>query len=241
VTGADVLLLLDEDATPAVLARREFFVPAPSRSSALTGRERAGGVILHKPVAAVLFPTDFPPLSRRRPDFGGLRHLLVRFGFMLDRLPPQHAYDSATLAVTLDHSQATVLAQRPSLVTTQAAESDSSTVAMSAALDGLAKIGAQRTKTTQRTHTAVQPVITAENRGPAGFGWHYQAQGDVPLFPQIESALAVIELPRDVTELAGALSAEAVVSFHRFGVLTRSRTIPLAPAVPFRLALGPAT
>ena len=237
---ADISSLFDEDATPPFLAQREFFVPAPSRDGASTGRERAGGVILHKPVAAVLLPSDFPPLSRRRPDFGGLRHLLIRFGFMLDRLPPQHAYHSATLTVTLDDSRAVVLAQSPSLVTTKAETFDSSTTELSAALDRLAKLGGQRTRTTQRTHLDIRPVITAENRGPADFGWHYQAQDDAPLLPQVESARAVIELPRDVTELTGTLSAEAVVSFRRFGVFEKSRTLPIAPGVPFRLALGPA-
>lgn len=241
MTDAGVLLIFDEDATPAVLARREFFVPAPGRDGGLTGRELAGGIILHKPAAAVLVPSDFPPLSRRRPDFSDLRHVLVRFGFMLDRLPPRHSYESATLTVTLDHPDAVVLAQRPPLVTTESATSDSSTTELSAALDGLARLGAQRTKTTQRTRTTIRPVITPENRGPAGFGWHYQAQDDVPLLPQPESARAVIELPREATELTGALSAVAVVSFRRYGVFTKSQTIPMAPAVPFRLPLGPAS
>lgn len=239
MTSAEVLLVLDEDEVPAILTRREFFVPAPDRAGSLTGRELAGGIILHKPVAAVLLPSDFPPLSRRRPDFHGLRHVLVRFSFMLDRLPPRHAYESATLMVALDHPRALVLAQRPALVTTESTASDSSTTEMSAALDGLATFGTHRTKTTQRTHTIIRPVITAENRGPDDFGWHYQAQDDAPLLPQLESARAVIELPREAVELAGTLSATAVISLHRYGVFTKSRTIPMTPAVPFRLPLGP--
>jgi hypothetical protein len=240
VTSAEVLTLLDEDTAPVVLARRELYVTSPSRDGSATGREQIGGVFLHKPAVAVLLSSDFPPLSRRRPDFGGLRHVLVRFGFMLDRLPPRHAYESATLMITLDDPEAEVLAQRPSLVTTESVTSGSTTTELSAALDGLAKLGAQRTRLTQSTSTTTRPLITAENRGQAGFGWHYQAQDGVPLLPHVDSVRAVIELPRDIAELSGSLSAEAVVSFPRYGVFTRSQAAPLAPSVPFRLPLGAA-
>ena len=46
---------------------------------------RKGGVYLHEPTAALLLPSDFPPLARRRPDFARLRHVLVRLSFMLTR------------------------------------------------------------------------------------------------------------------------------------------------------------
>src|SRR5215471_7644725 len=65
VISVDVLALFDEEAEPAVLARCSFYVPAPSRDGTSAGREQAGGVILHKPVAAVLLPSDLLPLSRR--------------------------------------------------------------------------------------------------------------------------------------------------------------------------------
>jgi hypothetical protein len=91
------------------------------------------------------------------------------------------------------------------------------------------------------THRISQlPVITAENRGPAGFGWHYQAQDGAPLLPRVESATAVIELPRVVTELGGSLNSEAVIAVPRYGVLTKSRAVPAMPPVPFRLPLGSA-
>jgi hypothetical protein len=240
VISAEVLGLLDEDAALDILAQRDFYVSAPDRDGTLTGRELAGRIILHKPAAAVLLPSDFPPLARRRPDFGDLRHVLVRFGFMLDRLPARYAYESATLAIALDDPSATVLAQSPSLVTTQSAASDTTTTELSAAFDGLAKLGAQRTRMIQTKSTTTRPLITAENRGPDGFGWHYQAQDGVPLLPQAESVRAVIELPRDAIELTGALSAEAVISFPRYGIFTKSKTAPTAPPVPFRLPLGPA-
>jgi hypothetical protein len=241
VTSAEVLALFDEDAHTATLARCHFYVPAPSRDGSTAGRERVGGIILHKPVAAVLLPSDFPPLSRRRPDFPGLRHVLVRFSFMLDRLPSRHAYESATVTVTLDHPDAVVLAQRPSRVTADTESSDSTTIQYSAALNGLARLGAQRTRVREMTHRISQlPVITAENRGPAGFGWHYQAQDGAPLLPRVESATAVIELPRVVTELGGSLNSEAVIAVPRYGVLTKSRAVPAMPPVPFRLPLGSA-
>jgi len=238
VISVDVLALFDEEAEPAVLARCSFYVPAPSRDGTSAGREQAGGVILHKPVAAVLLPSDLLSLSRRRPDFAGLRHVLVRFGFMLDRLPPRHAYESATVTITLDHPDAVMLAQHPSLVTTDTESSDSTTTQLSVALGGLARLGAQRTRVTETTHRIIQPVITAENRGPAGFGWHYQTQEGAPLLPQVESARAVIELPRAANELGGTLSAEAVISVPRFGVFSASRATPARPPVPFRLPLG---
>jgi hypothetical protein len=240
VTSAEVLALFDEDSEPGTLARRLFYVEGPSRDGTTSGREQAGGVIVHKPKAALLLPSDFPPLSRRRPDFPGLRHVLVRFGFMLDRLPPRHAYESATITITLDDPDAEVLAQRPSLVTTETEWSDSTTTEVSAALDSLAKIGAQRTRVTERGHRTSLPLVTAENRGPAGFGWHYQAQDGAPLHPQLESARAVIELPRAAVELAGAIEAEAAVAFPRYGVITRSKAAPETAAARFLLPLGSA-
>lgn len=239
MTSAEVLALFEEEAQPTVLARSSLYIPAPSRGGATTGREQVGRVILHKPRVAVLLPSDFPPLSRRRPDFSGLRHVLVGFSFMLDRLPPRHSYESATVTVILDHPDAVVLAQRPSWVTADTQSSDSTTTEFSAALNGLARLGAQRTSVRETTHPASQlPVITAENRGPAGFGWHYQAQNGVPLFARVESTKAVIELPRAVGELTGSLSAEAVIAAPRYGVLMKSTAVPAAPPVQFRLPLG---
>jgi hypothetical protein len=241
VTSTEVLALFDAEVQPTVLARCYLYVPGASRDGGAESREQIGGVILHKPVAAVLLPSDFPPLSRRRPDFSGLRHVLVRFSFMLNRLPPRHIYESATLTVTLDHPDAIVMAQRPSWVTTDTESSDSTTTQFSVALDGLARLGAQRTAVSETALRVSQlPVITAENRGQDGFGWHYQVQEGVPLLPRLEYATAVIELPREVRELTGALSSEAVISVPRYGVFTTSRATPAKPPVPFRLSLGAA-
>jgi hypothetical protein len=240
VTARAVLALFEEEQRPDVLARSYFFVPAPNRDGG-TGLARAGGVFLHQPTAATLLPSDFPPLSRRRPGFAGLRHILVRFSFMLDRLPPRHAYQSATLLITLDQPAAVVRAQRPAWVTADAESADDVTTEFSAALDGLARLGAERTKVRSTTCRAGRlPVITAENRGRAGFGWHYQAQEGVPLLPRVEFVMAVIELPREVSELSGQFGSEAVVAATRLGVLTTARAASTEPPVPFRLPLGPA-
>jgi hypothetical protein len=239
VTSAEVLAFFDEEAQPTVLTRSDLYISAPSRDGATTGREQLGRVILHKPRVAVLLPSDFPPLSLRRPDFSGLRHVLAGFSFMLDRLPPRHSYESATVTVMLDHPDAVVLAQRPSWLTTDTESSDSTTTEFSAALNGLARLGAQRTRVQETTQpTSRLPVVTAENRGPAGFGWHYQAQDGAPLFARVEFAKAVIEMPRAVRELSGSLSAEAVITAPRYGVLTKSKAVPATPPVPFRLPLG---
>ena len=240
MTSAAVLALFDDDATPEVLARRELYIEDTARGSGISGRERSGGIIVHKPAAAVLLPSDLPALSWRRPDFATLRHVLVRFGFMLDRLPTGHSYESSTLSIRLDQEEAVVLAQHPSLVTTESATVDTTTTEMSAALERFAKLGAQRTRVVQTTRRTILPLITPENRGADGFGWHYQAQDGTPLLPQPETVQALIELPREVTELSGAISGETLVSFHRYGVLTKSRAIPLAPTVRFQLPLGPA-
>lgn len=240
MTSADVLAIFDEDGEPVILARRRYYLPSPNRDGTDGGRVHAGGIVIHQPVVAILLPEDFPPLSRRRPDFAGLRHVLVRFSFMLDRLPPRHAYDSATVTVVLDHPGAVVLAQRPSLVTTESESSGSTTTEMSAALEGLARLGAQRTKTVQTTRRTSLPLITAENRGPGGFGWHYQAQDGAPLLSHVESSRALIELPKGLTELSGTINSEAIVSFFRYGVFTRSKAMSPPPPVQFRLSLGTA-
>ena len=117
MTTAEVLALFDDDPQPSVLTRQSLYVPGESRGGKAAGREREGGIIVHRPTVAILLPSDFPPLSHRRPDFADLRHVLVRFGFMVDRLAPRRSYVSATITITLDHPDAVVRAQRPSLVT----------------------------------------------------------------------------------------------------------------------------
>ena len=226
-------------AGPAVLARRYFLVEAPTRDGT-SGLVRKGGVFLHEPTAALLLPSDFPPLARRRPDFTRLRHVLVRFSFMLDRLPPRHAYESARLIVTLDDPAAVVRAQRPAWVTTDGESHTSVTTEFSAALTGMVRLGADRTRVTGTRNQTARPVITAENRGRAGFGWHYEAQDGAPLLPRIEFALAVVELPATARELSGTLSAEAMITEPRFGVLSSTRAVPAEPSVPFQMELGAA-
>jgi hypothetical protein len=81
-------------------------------------------------------------------------------------------------------------------------------------------------------------VITAENRGRAGFGWRYEAQDGVPLLPRIEFALAVVEMSASARQLAGAISAEAMINEPRLGVLRSARAVPAEPNVSFRLELG---
>lgn len=223
---------------PAVLGRRYFLVEAAARDGT-PGLVRKGGVFLHEPTVALLLPSDFPPLARRRPDFTALRHVLVRFSFMLDRLPPRHSYESARLIVTLDDPAAVVRAQRPAWVTADGESHASVTTEFSAALNGLVRLGADRTRVTgTRNQTVRRPVITAENRGRAGFGWRYQAQDGVPLLPRIEFALAVVEMSASARELSGTLSAEAMITEPRFGVLSSTRAVPAEPNVPFRRELG---
>lgn len=231
-----VQALLDGPARTDALARVPFYIPAADRDGG-TGLARAGGVFLHQPTAAILFPSDFPPLSRRRPGFAGLRHVLVRFSFMLDRLPPRHAYQSASLLITLDHPDAVVRTQRPDWVTARSEPPNAISSEFSEALDGLIGRGTRQRRPAAAEHP---PVITAENRGRGEFGWHYQAQEGIPLLPRVEFALAVIELPSEVSELTGQLSGEAVVAAPRLGVITVARAVPAQPAEPFRLALGPA-
>jgi hypothetical protein len=232
--------LLAEPTSEDVLVRQEFYIEAPARDGG-TVRTRAGGVFLHEPTAAILFPSDFPPLSHRRPEFTGLRHVLVRFSFMLDRLPPRHAYESATLAIALDNPDAVVRVQRPAWVATGMELSDTVTTEFSAALEGLARLGAQRTRTKGATyHSGESPVVTAEKRGRGDFGWRYQAQEGSPLVSRVEFAVAVIELPRDISELSGRMSCEAVVGAPRYGIFKTSRALPGDPPSSFRLWLGSA-
>ncbi len=110
---------------------------------------RKGGVYLHEPTAALLLPSDFPPLARRRPDFARLRHVLVRLSFMLSPLPARHAYESARLIVTLDDPAAVVRAQRPEWVTAGTQSVDSVTTEFSAALTGLVQVGADRKRVSE--------------------------------------------------------------------------------------------
>jgi hypothetical protein len=243
VTRPELLAVFDEDDQPSFLAHRDFYVPASSRDGMSGARTQAGGVFLHEPTAAVLLPSDLPLLSQRRPDFASLRHVLARFSFMLGRLPLKHAYTSATFTVTLDHPDAIVRLQRPAWAVPDDAEStDTVTTQLSAAVDSLAKLGAQRTRVKGTTrHGGQLPVITAEKRGRGDFGWRYEARDGMPLVARIEFALAWIELPRDVAELSGHLAAEATIEVPRLGALRSLRALPAAPPMPFRLPLGAAT
>jgi hypothetical protein len=241
VIRPELLAVFDEDDQPHVATRRYFYIPAPSRDGTSSARTQAGGVFLHEPTVAVLLPSDLPLLSQRRPDFASLRHVLARFSFMLGRLPLKHAYASATFTVTLDHPDAVVRLQRPAWGVPEDSDStDTVTTQFSAAVDSLAKLGAQRTRVKGTTrHGGQLPVVTAEKRGRGDFGWRYEARDGTPLIPRIEYALAWIELPRGATELSGHLSAEAVIEVPRFGVLRALHAVPGAPPVPFRLPLGP--
>lgn len=238
MTIPEALALFDEEGQPSVLAHTQFYVPAPSRGGS-SARTLAGGVFLHDPTVAVLLPSDLPLLSRRRPDIARLRHVLVRFSFMLDRLPPRHAYQSVTLTVALDHPDAVVRLQRPAWVTPNSELTDTTTTELAAAVEGLARLSAQRTRVKGATrHDSPLPVITAEKRDRGDFGWRYEAREGAPLLPRVEFAMAGIELPRDLTELCGHLSAEALVDVPRFGVLTASRAVPAKPPATFVLPLG---
>jgi hypothetical protein len=224
---------------PAVLGRRYFLVEAANRDGT-TALVPKGGVFLHEPTVALLRPSDFPPLARRRPGFASLQHVLVRFSFMLDRLPPRHAYESARLIITLGDPSAVVRAQRPAWVTTDMESADTVTTEFSAALNGLVRLGADRTRVTGTRHQTGYPIITAENRGKAGFGWSYQAQAGTPLLPRVEFTLAVVELPIAARTLRGGLGAETTITEPRFGVLKSTRAMPGEPPVPFCLDLGAA-
>jgi hypothetical protein len=241
VTSDEVLALFGGDNQPTVLAHDLFYIPAPSRDGDDGARARLGGVFLHEPTAAALLPSDLPELSRRRPEMAGLRYVLVRFSFMLDRLPTRHAYQSATLTVTLDDPRAVVRLQRPAWVTPDTESTDTVTTAFSAAVDSLAKVGAQRTRVKGTTQRGSQlPVVTAEKRDRGNFGWRYEARDAVPLLPRVEYAVAGIELPRDVTQLTGQIIAHAEIEVPRWGVLTTLRAMPRQEPATFRLWLGDA-
>jgi hypothetical protein len=233
----ELLADLPDGRPTALLSRDRFLVEAPNRDGT-PGQVTKGGIFLHEPTVALLLPSDFPPLARRRPEFASLRHVLVRFSFMLDRLPPRHDYQSAQLIITLDEPAAVVRAQRPSWVTADTESVDSVTTEFSTALTGLVRMGAGRTRVTEVRQQASRPVITAENRGPAGFGWSYQAQPGMPLLPRVEFTLAVVELPASAQELSGTMSAEAMISEPRFGIMTSTHALPALPPAHFRRWLG---
>jgi hypothetical protein len=239
MVNSTVVALLAEPAEQYIVVRQYFYIDAPARNGSVV-RTQAGGVFLHEPTAAILLPSDFPPLSRRRPEFASLRHALVRFSFMLDRLPARHRYESATLAITLDNPDAVVRVQRPAYVATDTELSDTVTTEFSAALEGLARLGAQRTRSKSATYVSESPLVTAEKRDRGSFGWRYQAQEGAPLVSRVEFAVAVIELPREVTKLSGRISCEAVIGAPRYGVFKTSRALPAEPAAPFGLWLGDA-
>lgn len=240
MTRPELLAVFDETGQPQVLARRNLYIPAPSRDGSTSARTHAGTVFLHEPTIAVLLPSELPLLTQRRPEFDSLRHVLARFSFMLGHLPPRHSYTAATLSIRLDHPDAAVRLQRPTWEASTGAETtDTVTTQYSAAVDAIAKLGAQRTRVVGTTrHSAQLPVVTAEKRSGRDFGWRYEAREGSPLAPRIEYAVAWIELPRGVTEISGELSVEATVEALRFGFLRKLRAVPGVLPLPFRCPLG---
>ena len=241
MTRPELLAVFDQDDRPPILARRYLYIPGPSRDGTNGARDQAACVYLHEPTAAVLLPSELPLLSQRRPEFASLRHVLARFSFMPSRLPPRQSYTSITFSVTCTSPGAVVRLQRPAWEATKDFQtSDTVTTQLSAAVDSLAQLGAQRTRVRDTTgHTGQLPVITAEKRDRGDFGWRYEAREGVPLVPKIEYTLAWIELPRDATELSGYLSAEAEIEVPRLGVLRALRAVPTAAPVAFGISLGP--
>lgn len=129
----------------------------------------------------------------------------------------------------------------PQVVAAETELPDTVTTEFSAALEGLARLGAQRTRVKGTIHhVGESPVVTAEKRDRGSFGWRYQAQEGALLVSRVEFAVAVIEPPREVIELSGRISCEAVIGAPRYGVFKTSRALPAEPAAPFRLWLGDA-
>src|SRR5450755_1317190 len=82
MVNSTVVALLAEPAEQYIVVRQYFYIDAPARNGSVV-RTQAGGVFLHEPTAAILLPSDFPPLSRRRPESASLRPARFRFSFML--------------------------------------------------------------------------------------------------------------------------------------------------------------
>jgi hypothetical protein len=223
-----------------IIARWDLLFDDSARGGG-SARARGAGVILHEPSVALLYASDFPPLARRRPSFASLRHVLMKFSFMLDELASKERYESAQLTVTLDAADARVLGQYPALVAADTDWRDTKTTEFSAALDSLVHLGAGHTRTTDKVGSSRQlPIVTAQNRGRAGFGWKYQAQEGAPLFSRIEYAMAVVEMPRELDRLSGHLTADAVITIPRRGIRTTLAVSPAQPPAPFGFDLGPA-
>jgi len=86
--------------------------------------------------------------------------------------------------------------------------------------------------------TQTGPAATAVDLGADGFGWTFEAQEGSPLLARRQIALVLLELPEEVTELAGLFDAEALVSRRLLGTFTLRRSAPIDSAAPFLVSLA---
>ncbi|MEZ0094083.1 hypothetical protein [Streptacidiphilus sp. EB129] len=238
---ADPLAEPDEDDDlPDGLIRLDLMdeVEAEDRSDGDSRFVRAAGIGYLTPVLSTVPPDDFPPLTRRRPGFDRLRHVIVRFAFMVEDLAPRYGYDWARLVVLLDTPDAVVRAQRPMWTTVDSESEQTRTTEFSSTLDGLLAVRAAQTRSVSTKRPEQRPIVTAENRGADGFGWKYLAQPGAPLRPRLEHTDALIELPCSASELLLRLDSEAQLRVRRYGVFETTRAAAQQPQRRFVLPLG---
>jgi hypothetical protein len=211
----------DDTAESEPLFQQDLVDTPKLAKSAEPGGTREAGVRVHQPTVYRLSPGDFSEL-RRRPDFHRWLFQLVHFRFDLEKVPPRHEYISASFSVAFDRDDARFMEVHPVLVTTSVDVEKASTFTIGPDLtfEGLGG-GSLGNATVERRfrYTRLEPVITAFGAGSPAVRWEFSPSSGAELTPHARATFAVLQLPRDVEELALAFNTEATISRPRLGVL----------------------
>jgi hypothetical protein len=195
-----------------------------------------GGVRFHRATTYRLTADDLEPMAQRRDAYRRLRLELVKFAFTFRDLPAGRWYTTIRVRITLI-PQPPLLYLHPRLITAESQSTRSFSSEFNPGLVKLVQLELKRTSADSTTRTEQQPIVTALDDGPEGFGWKYEARDGAPLFPRNEESIVVLELPPDTKTVVGAFDAEAVVSHKRLGRPVHSDALPSDAPAPILLDL----
>jgi hypothetical protein len=224
-----------QEAGPA-LADREFYVEEKLLGKRESRFVREGGVRLVRVDSYDVTVDDLEPLAGRRVGIDDVRLVLLKFAFMIHRLPTSRMYSSVSVQITL-RPAAPALMLRPRLETTDVDTEHTFTSQFAPSVARLLQLHIAQTRARTVHRRESLPVATAVNDGLEGFGWTFEAHDGAPLHPHLEFTVAMLELPLAATSLDGLFDAEAMISRRVLDTFTPRRAAPLNSAEEFSVNL----
>ena len=220
----------------AECAYQELFVEEQMLGHATSRFVNEGGVHFAGVRSYMITAANLEAIAVQQRGLGEVQLELLRFWFMIDPLPPGRSYTSVSVRITLRPPVPAFLLE-PNLETAEADLEQTSTTEFGPEIArGLrVHLTARRGQTIRRTEKL--PVTTAIDHGTEGFGWTFQAQDGVPLFPHQVITTAMVELPRGTRTLSGLFDTEALITRRVLGKLIERPAAPVNAAAPFTVDL----